>query len=225
MLAAMTNPLMTAVVFALFAVFAAIGEIIAAPALRQSPGPHSLPPDELPGARAVGIGTVRSVTDPVIVEVEVEGASGPTFIGSLRHRDVDADVTRLRPGVVLLVTFDPAAREHLWMADDMVAVRVAFDQMLVRKGLVSHAQLDLIRHGTRSRGIITAMRATGFSREDYLEVELDLMVSRPDGGQFPAQETALIPRSALDGLVPGSVIDTYYRRGDEDVVTVCVQPG
>ena len=47
-----------------------------------------------------------------------------------------------------MVAFDPAAREHLSLADDMVAVRAAFDQMLVDKGLLTGAQLDLIRHGT-----------------------------------------------------------------------------
>jgi hypothetical protein len=40
----------------------------------------------------------------------------------------------LRPGVVLLVAFDPAAREQLSLADDMVAVRSEFDRMLSERG-------------------------------------------------------------------------------------------
>ena len=59
------------------------------------------------------------------------------------------------------------------------------------------------------------MRTTGEAREDHREVELDVMVSRPGGGQFPAHETALIPASSMARVAPGSVIDTYYRRGDE----------
>ena len=50
------------------------------------------------------------------------------------------------------------------------------------------------------------------------------MVKRPDGGQFPAHETALIPASALTKVSPGSVIDTYYRSGDESAVAVCLSP-
>jgi hypothetical protein len=96
--------------------------------------------------------------------------------------------------------------------------------MLVRKGLVTHGQLELIRHGTKSRGVVTGMRATGEAREDHREVELDLMVSRPEGGQFPAHETALVPASALAEVAPGSVVDAYYRRGDESSVAVCVPP-
>jgi hypothetical protein len=50
------------------------------------------------------------------------------------------------------------------------------------------------------------------------------MVSRPEGGQFPAHETALIPASALAEVTPGSVVDAYYRSGDESAVAVCVPP-
>jgi hypothetical protein len=116
------------------------------------------------------------------------------------------------------------ASERLVTAADMLAVRAAFDQMLVRKGLVTGDELDLIRHGTRSRSVVTGMRTTGASREDYREVILDVMVRKPGGGQFPAHETALIPASSLAKVSPGSIIDTYYRLGREPAVAVCVPP-
>lgn len=71
---------------------------------------------------SVGIGTVRSVTDPVTVEVE--SVSGQRFVGRL-HRSDDVLTAALRPGVVLLVSFDPAARERLSLADDADAIRSA----------------------------------------------------------------------------------------------------
>lgn len=171
---------------------------------------------------AVGIGTVREVSGPVIVDVE--SVSGQHFVGRLRHRKDDPLIASLRPGVVLLVTFDPAAHQQVSLADDMAAVRSAFDRMLVRKGLVTDRQLELIRHGTRSHSVVTAVQHTGGAREDYREVELDLMVHRPGGGQFPAHETVLIPASAVTEVLPGSVVDTYYRLGDESAVAVCVPP-
>jgi hypothetical protein len=117
------------------------------------------------------------------------------------------------------------AGERLVTATDMLAVRAAFDQMLVRKGLVTGDQLELIRHGTKSRAVVTGMRTTGTSREDYREVELDVMVRKPGGGQFPAHEITLIPASSLAKVSPGSIIDTYYRLGREPAVAVCVPPG
>jgi hypothetical protein len=175
-----------------------------------------------PGAAAVGIGTVRAASGPITVDVE--SVFGQRFVGRLRHRRNDPVVAALRPGVVLLVTFDPAAHHAVSLADDMTAVRSAFDRMLVRKGLVTAAQLELIRHGTRSHAVVTAVAHTGGAREDYREVELDLMVRRAGGGQFPAHETVLIPASAVTGVLPGSVVDTYYREGNESAVAVCVPP-
>jgi hypothetical protein len=122
---------------------------------------------------------------------------------------------------------DPAtdeAGERLATVDDMLAIRAVFDDMLIRKGLLTGGQLDLIRNGTKSQAVVTGMRTTGAAREDYREVELAVMVSRPEGGQFPAHETALIPASSLGRVSPGSVIDTYYRSGDESAVAVCVPP-
>ncbi len=116
------------------------------------------------------------------------------------------------------------AGERLITAADILAVRAAFDQMLVRKGLLTGDQLDLIRHGTKSRAVVTGMRTTGESREDYREVELDVMVRKPGGGQFPAHHRALIPASSLARVSPGSIIDTFYRCGDESAVAVCVPP-
>lgn len=180
------------------------------------------------GPLRVGVGTVRAVTETQAgerqVTIDVQAAPGQLFVGRLRYRAGDPVGAALRPGNVVLVAFDPVARERLSLPDDMLAVRAAFDQMLVSEGLATAAHLDLIRHGIRSRGVITAIRATGVSQEDHREVELDLMVSRPDGGQFPAHETALIHRTAVAAVGPGSVIDTYYRPDDESAVAVCIPP-
>jgi hypothetical protein len=193
-------------------------------------GPGSTPAPDNPADIAVGV--VRKIADsdagPHLgeraVTIDVETRAGQTFTGRLRYRGGDPVASRLRPGIPVLVAFDPAAREHLSLPDDIAVVRAAFDQMLITKGLLTGEQLELIRCGTRSRGVITALRPTGETREDYREVELDLMVARPGGGQFPAHEVTLVPASALGDMRPGSVVDTYYRPGDESTVTVCVSP-
>lgn len=201
---------------------AAVGAAVCASSTKTTRDPDLLlqSPDR-PGG--VGRGTVRTVSDAITIDVE--SISGQRFVGRLRPSGGEPALAELHPGVVLLVTFDPAAREQLSLADDMAAVRSEFDQMLLRKGLVTRGHLDLIRNGTKSRGIVTAMKWTGAVREDYREVELDLMVRRPAGGQFPAHETTLIPASALPELTPGCLVDAFYRSGDESSVAVCVSPG
>ncbi|AGB23383.1 hypothetical protein Mycsm_03064 [Mycobacterium sp. JS623] len=114
--------------------------------------------------------------------------------------------------------------ERLVTAADMLVVRAEFEQMLLRKGLLTGDQIALIRNGTKSHAVVTGMRTTGASREDHREVVLDVMVRKPGGGQFPAHQTALIPASALTKVSPGSIVETYYWAGDESAVAVCVPP-
>ena len=117
------------------------------------------------------------------------------------------------------------ADERLVTAADVLVARADFERMLIRKGLLTGDQLELIRHGTRSHAVVTGMRTTGSTREDHREVVLDVIVRKPGGGQFPAHETALIPATSLAKVSPGSIIETYYRSGDESAVAVCVPPG
>jgi hypothetical protein len=72
--------------------------------------------------RAVGVGTVRRLAGERQVFVEVVSVSGETFIGKLARCEGDPDVSMLRPGLVVLVAFDPAAREELSLPDDVLAV-------------------------------------------------------------------------------------------------------
>jgi hypothetical protein len=74
--------------------------------------------------RVVGVGTVREVKRQVFVEVV--SVSGETFIGKLARCDRGLDLSMLRPGLVVLVAFDPAAREELSLPDDVLAVHAAW---------------------------------------------------------------------------------------------------
>lgn len=171
------------------------------------------------GPATIAVGVVRRIAEDDSltsvgersITIDVETRAGQSFTGRLRYRSGDPVASRLHPGLPVLVAFDPAAREHLSLPDEMTVVRAAFDQML-------------IRHGTRSRGVVTAVQATGEIRGDYREVELDLMVTRAGGGQFAVHQVTLLPAAAFAGLSPGSVVDAYYRPDDETAVAVCVPP-
>ena len=71
---------------------------------------------------AVGVGTVQKVGDQRQVFVEVVAVSGETFVGKLARCERNEDTSMLRPGLVVLVAFDPAAREELSLPSDMQAV-------------------------------------------------------------------------------------------------------
>lgn len=76
------------------------------------------------GNRTVGVGTVRRVKRQIFIEVVA--VSGETFIGKLARCGGDLDLSVLRPGLVVLVAFDPTAREELSLPDDVLAVHAAW---------------------------------------------------------------------------------------------------
>jgi hypothetical protein len=75
---------------------------------------------------AVGVGTVQKVDTERQVFVEVVAVSGETFVGRLAPCERDVDTSMLRPGLVVLVAFDPAAREELSLPDDVLAVHASW---------------------------------------------------------------------------------------------------
>jgi hypothetical protein len=78
------------------------------------------------GARdhTVGVGIVRSIKRQIFIEVVA--VSGETFIGKLARSDDSLDRSVLRPGLVVLVAFDPIARKELSLPDDVLAVHAAW---------------------------------------------------------------------------------------------------
>jgi hypothetical protein len=83
-------------------------------------GPVQKPAD----SRTVAVGTVCGAGNRHIT-IQVTGVHGDTFIGRLMHYDGDPAASWLRPGAILLVAFDPIARERLSLPDDVLAVRAA----------------------------------------------------------------------------------------------------
>ncbi|MGV0490203.1 hypothetical protein B1987_13315 [Mycobacterium kansasii] len=76
-------------------------------------------------SRTVSVGTVREVgAGEHQIWIEVASVHGDTFIGRLVRDDASGEPT-LRPGLVVLVAFDPADREALSLPDDVLAVRAS----------------------------------------------------------------------------------------------------
>lgn len=77
----------------------------------------------------VGVGTVvdteesDSTAGEREIWIEVASVHGDTFVGRLVHDDGGSEASMLRPGLVVLVAFDPAARDRLSLPDDVLAVR------------------------------------------------------------------------------------------------------
>jgi hypothetical protein len=97
-------------------------------------GRHRFGRRKIAHGRTVGVGTVCAIGNAESataagerqIFIEVVAVSGETFIGKLARCDADPDVSMLRPGLVVLVAFDPAAREELSLPDDVLAVHASW---------------------------------------------------------------------------------------------------
>ncbi|HWF30545.1 MAG TPA: hypothetical protein VG327_19640 [Mycobacterium sp.] len=74
----------------------------------------------------VGSGESATADGERQIFIEVVAVSGETFIGKLARCEDDPDASMLRPGLVVLVAFDPAAREELSLPDDVLAVHASW---------------------------------------------------------------------------------------------------
>jgi hypothetical protein len=89
---------------------------------------------QLSGECTIGVGTVCTVGEEGSsaadgerqIFIEVAAVSGETFIGKLARGEGDPDASILSPGLVVLVAFDPAAREELSLPDDVLAVHATW---------------------------------------------------------------------------------------------------
>ncbi|CAN5445193.1 hypothetical protein BH11ACT6_BH11ACT6_11130 [soil metagenome] len=87
-----------------------------------------------PAATAtIAVGVVRRIAEDDSltsvgersITIDVETRAGQSFTGRLRYRSGDPVASRLHPGLPVLVAFDPAAREHLSLPDEMTVVPVS----------------------------------------------------------------------------------------------------
>jgi hypothetical protein len=99
-------------------------------------------------------------------------------------------------------------QRQVWLAR-YGPIRAASNGCWSARGLVTDAQLELIRHGVKGAGWWTAARRR-HSAGGPPRGGLDLMVRRPRAGSS-AHETALVPPTRWIGSAQGAVIDAYYR--------------
>jgi hypothetical protein len=106
------------------------------------------------------------------------------------------------------------------MSGTLAIAFVVFFCVGTAAALCSPGCLSGISPVVRARGVVTGVRLTGVGDDRYREVEVDLMVTRPGGGQFPVRQRARVPVGTLAAVVPGAVVAACYPAGDESAVSL-----
>lgn len=178
-----------------------------------------------------GIGTVKSFQQTgvrlndqpqVLIEFSVETADGKVFESSAKKIVPLTELSLLRPGVVLPVRYLPGRtdRVEIDMSGDAVAAQRAMNESMIRKGFTTKAKLDIVARGVAAQAVVRALSVPGEIRDGHTKVELDLVVTRPDGSTFATRSEKFLPPAAIGNVQVGRILQVHYLPENErEVVT------
>ncbi|WP_067477995.1 hypothetical protein [Nocardia amamiensis] len=180
-----------------------------------------------------GLGTVQSVRETgltvndqpqVRIEFSVEGADGKTFASSAKLIVPLTELALLRPGVVLPVRYlpDRTDKVEVDLSGNASAAQHAINESLIRKGITTRHKLDIAERGIATQAVVQSLSVTGTIRDGYSEVELGLVVTRPDGSNFATRVTKFLAPGNVGQVQMGRVVQAHYLPENESEVVIAL---
>lgn len=158
----------------------------------------------------------------IAVTLDVETPEGHRFTGVAKELLDPAEVGLLEPGALLPVRYRPD-RPGVVAIDrsgDRAAAQAAFDAVMLRAGLTTPRALEIAAHGIPAQGVITEVRPTGNLVDGNPEMDVEVAVTRPDGGVFHTRTVKRLPARLSTSLQVGRVVVVHYLPGQEDEITI-----
>jgi hypothetical protein len=180
-----------------------------------------------------GLGTVRSVRQTgvtvndqpqVHIQFSVEGADGKIFHSSAKMIVPFTELALLRSGVVLPVRYLPGRTDKVEvdLSGDASAAQHAINESLIRKGMTTRHKLDIAERGIATQAVVQSLSVTGTIREGHSEVELGLVVTRPDGSTFATRVTKFLAPAGVGQVQVGRVLRAHYLPENESEVVIAL---
>ncbi|MGQ4598010.1 hypothetical protein [Nocardia sp. R6R-6] len=184
-------------------------------------------------AGLTGLGTVESVRQTgltvndqpqVRVEFSVEGVDGKSFHAAAKLIVPLTELALLRPGVVLPVRYLPGRTDKVEvdLSGDASAAQHAINESLIRKGITTAHKLDIAERGIATQAVVQSLSVTGMIRDGYSEVELGLVVTRPDGSTFATRVTKFLAPSTVGQVQVGRIVRAHYLPENESEVVIAL---
>lgn len=179
----------------------------------------------------IAVGTVTdrrrtglSVNDipQIAITLDVETPEGHRFTAVAKELLDPAEVGRLEPGTTLAVRYRPdrPGVVALDRGGDPAAAQAAFNAVMLRAGLTTPRALEIAAHGIAAQGVITDVRPTGNLVDGNPEMDVEVAVTRPDGGVFHTRTIKRMPARLSTSLQTGRVVTVHYLPGNEDEITL-----
>ncbi|WP_327110901.1 hypothetical protein OHB12_24220 [Nocardia sp. NBC_01730] len=180
-----------------------------------------------------GLGTIESFAQTgltlndqpqVRVEFSVEGADGKIFHSSAKMIVPLTQLALLRPGVVLPVRYlpDRTDKVEVDLSGDASAAQQALNESLIRKGITTQHKLDIAERGIATQAVVRSLSVTGTIRDGHSEVELGLVVTRPDGLSFATRVTKFLAPGSVGQVQVGRILRAHYLPENESEVVIAL---
>ncbi|MGO4615299.1 hypothetical protein AB4305_12595 [Nocardia sp. 2YAB30] len=178
-----------------------------------------------------GLGTVESFAQTgltlndqpqVRIEFSVEGADGKVFHSSAKTIVPLTQLALLRPGVVLPVRYlpDRTDKVEVDLSGDASAAQRAMNESLICKGITTRHKLDIAERGIATQAVVQSLSVTGTIRDGHSEVELGLVVTRPDGSAFATRVTKFLAPGNVGQVQVGRILQARYLPDNESEVVI-----
>ncbi|WP_067702964.1 hypothetical protein [Nocardia jejuensis] len=179
----------------------------------------------------MGLGTVVAVGQTGLtlndqpqlrIEFSVEGVDGKTFRSLATMIVPLTEMALLRPGVVLPVRYLPGRTDRVQvdLSGDSSAAQDAMNAAMIRKGITTPAKLDIARRGTSAQAVVRSLSVPGEIRDGHPRLDLELVVTRPDGTAFVARTEKFLPPASVGLVQIGRVVAVNYLPENEQELVI-----
>ncbi|WP_154795271.1 hypothetical protein [Occultella kanbiaonis] len=156
--------------------------------------------------------------------LDVETPQGQRFRAEARTLVAHHELGQLTVGAHYPVRYraEDLSTVELAVDADPDQIQTAFNAVMVRRGLTAPEAIEVAERGVPTTGVVTALVPTGRVREGHTEMEVQLLVNRPDGSQYPATKTSFVPQSAITAVQVGRVVQMRVLPWDEQRIALAL---
>ncbi|MER0245576.1 hypothetical protein AAHZ94_27075 [Streptomyces sp. HSW2009] len=169
-------------------------------------------------------GTTLNDQPEVRIELNVRGADGTIFDSHAKLVVPLTDLALFAPGAVLPVRYLPGRTDRVEIdrSGDMAGAQAVYNEVQLQRGLTTREALEVAERGIPASAVVRSLDVTGAVREEYAELRLGLIVSRPDGTTFETEVEKFLPPRAVQLVQVGRVIQVRYLPTDETRIALAL---
>ncbi len=133
-----------------------------------------------------------------------------------------AALGKVQPGNILPIRYNPNNPQDILInpAMSQEEFQHALEQNYLQRGIYTEETLRLTKEGIKTQGLILSSSPLEIVDGDIVAFEVEVKVTRPEGGVFTAKTIKKVSQQYASALIPGKIIEVYYLAHEEDNIAL-----